>query len=112
MLDLLEMLMQDTMDYSWIKERNFYETLGIDVEMGEMKWSDDTKIAQHRANYSRAVFPEKKEAKEAEKTTRPAPRQAPPGMKCWPPSRPVHANKRGTILPTHTPAVTVLRPAR
>ena len=82
MLDLLQMLMQDTMDYSWCNARNFYENLGIDVEMGEMKWSDESRITQQCMAYSRAVFPEKKETKEG---ARPTPRQAPAGMKCCAP---------------------------
>ena len=80
MIEILEMVMQDTVDYSWNNGREFYEKLGIEVEKGALEWTDEDKIQRYRMNYSRAVFPEKKEAKEG--TGKPQQRQAPAGMKC------------------------------
>ena len=56
------MIMQDTMDYSWKNASNFYETLGKEVEKGTMTWHDADTIRDYRMTYSRALFPEKKEA--------------------------------------------------
>ena len=79
MMPLLEMVMQDAVDYSWSNARDFYETLGLEVEKGQLEWTDTDTIRDYRMNYSRAVFPEKKETKETGKTQ---PRQATSGMKC------------------------------
>ena len=80
MLEILEMVMQDTVDYSWNNGREFYEKLGLEVEKGALEWNDDERIRSYRANYSRVIFPEKKEARE--NTGKPQQRQAPSGMKC------------------------------
>ena len=82
MIPLLRIVMQDTVDYSWINARNFYETLGIEVEKGDMRWEDTETIREYRMTYSRAVFPETKDGKETKEATRPQPRTVPTGMKC------------------------------
>ena len=79
MMPLLTNLLQDTIDYSWANARDFYETIGKEVEKGALEWTDTDTMRNYRMTYSRAVFPEKKEAKEGAKTQ---PRQAPPGAKC------------------------------
>ena len=63
MLNVLEMLMQDAMDYSWKNARGFYEMLGWDVEKRVMVWSDTNRIMQQRMTFSRAVYPKEKEGK-------------------------------------------------
>ena len=79
MMPLLTNLLQDKIDYSWANARDFYETIGKEVEKGALEWTDTDTMRDYRMTYSRAVFPEKKEAKEGVKTQ---PRQAPPGAKC------------------------------
>ena len=88
MIELLRILMQDAMDYSWANAMNFYDTIAQEVEAGTLKWDDSVTIEKYRMQYSRAVFPmikEGKEGKEAKETTRPQPKQAPPGMQCCAP---------------------------
>ena len=85
MIDILLMLMQDTIDFSWKNALNFYEMLGLDVENGDVAWSDNAAITSMRMTYSRTVFPDKKEAKEGKETSRPQPRAAPAGMRCCAP---------------------------
>ena len=60
-------------DYLWTNARDFYETLGLELEKGQLEWTDTNTIRDYRINNSRAVFPERKEGKEAGK---PQPRQA------------------------------------
>ena len=85
MIDLLQILMQDAMDYSWGSALGFYESIGLEVEHGMLKWNNNARITDLPMTYSRAVFPEKKEAKETKEVkegARPTPKQAPPGMRC------------------------------
>ena len=79
MLRILDMLMQDAMDFSWENARNFYEQLGLDVENGDIRWGDSEAVNLMRMTYSRTVFPEKKEEKQASKNQQ---KSAPAGMKC------------------------------
>ena len=81
MARILRVLMQDTMDYSWSNALDFYKMIGLDVEQGIMSWEDHDIIRDMRLTYSRAVYPEKKENTFV-KTTKPAPKTAPAGMKC------------------------------
>ena len=69
MYPLLEMIMQDTVDFSWANARGFYEMLGRAVEKGTLKWSDTDIIYQKRMTYSRTVFPDTPKPKETPKTT-------------------------------------------
>ena len=78
MLRIFSMVMQDSMDYSGNNARTFYEMIGIAVEKKELQWGNSEAIREMRMTYSRAVFPEKQEQKEAPKQLRPAP----PAMKC------------------------------
>ena len=85
MIDLLQILMQDAMDYSWGNALGFYESIGLEVEHGMLKWNNNARITDLPMTYSRAVFPENKEAKETKEVkegARPTPKQAPPGMRC------------------------------
>ena len=61
MLDILKMLMQDTMDYAWENARAFYQLVGVDVEMGVRKWTDSKQIMDMRLLHSRTTMGEKKE---------------------------------------------------
>ena len=67
MLEILKMLMQDTMDFAWENARAFYEMVGVDVEYGLKKWDDTEAIMKARLLHSRTVLPEKKENKETKK---------------------------------------------
>ena len=67
MLDILKMLMQDTVDFAWEKALNFYKMIGLDVEAGIRRWEDTEVIGRLRLVHSRTVFPGKKESKEAKK---------------------------------------------
>ena len=67
MLDILKMLLQDTVDFAWENALNFYQMIGLDVEAGVRKWEDIEVIRQLRLVHSRTVYPEKKENKEAKK---------------------------------------------
>ena len=67
MLDILLMLMEDSMEFCWENARGFYGLLGIDVESGTKKWTDHETIWKMRMMQSRTVFGEKKEAKETKK---------------------------------------------
>ena len=79
MIDMLMNIMQDAMEFSWPSARNFYEQVGINVEMGMIKWTDDNAIEQLRMQYARTVFPVAKETKDYAK----APLvQAPPNTRC------------------------------
>ena len=77
MIPLLRIVMQDAMDYSWANAMGFYETLGQEVEHGTLKWHDKETIQEYRMTYSRALFPEKKEAKENKEGARPPPPSGP-----------------------------------
>ena len=79
MLELLRTLMQDASDFGWETARDFYESLGTDVERGDLRWEDTVLIQQMRMTYCRVVFPDKKEAKEPSK---PQTRAAPANTKC------------------------------
>ena len=82
MIPLLRIVMQYAMDYSWANAMGFYKTLGQEVEHGMLQWHDKETIQEYRMTYSRALFPDKKEAKENKEGARSPPRQAPAGMKC------------------------------
>ena len=67
MLDILGMLMQDTIDFKWENARAFYEMLGVDVESGVREWTDADQIMNMRLIHSRANLTDKKEEKETKK---------------------------------------------
>ena len=79
MLDLLQNMMQDTMEFSWGNAVSFFETMETDMEKGTLKWVDLERIRELRMTYARTVFPQKKEVKEG---FRGAPQPATAGMKC------------------------------
>ena len=85
MVKLLRHIMQDTIDFSWENARNFYEFVGLDVEQGAMKWTDEEVVREMRMTYSRTVFPPRRDGKETAGAPRPALQQAPSGMKCCAP---------------------------
>ena len=51
MLEILEMLMQDTVDFAWENARAFYKMLGVDVETGVRQWTDEEQISKMRLQY-------------------------------------------------------------
>ena len=79
MLRILRNLMQDAMEFSWPNARRFYETVGLQVEWGTLKWSDQERINHLRMTYARTNFPARKDEIEAPK---PSLLPAPPGTKC------------------------------
>ena len=54
MTRLLRMIMQDTIDFSWANGLGFYETLGLEVEYGDLDWENVELIRDMRMTYSRA----------------------------------------------------------
>ena len=72
MLDVLGMLMEDSMNFSWSNARGFYYMLGQDVEQGVRKWEDRGAIQEMQLLQSRAVFPDNKEAPSNVKKATPA----------------------------------------
>ena len=85
MIDILVMLMQDTIDFSWRNALNFYEMLGQDVENGDIEWDDTAAVTFMRMTYSRTVFPEKKEGKDNKEANKAQTKTAPAGMRCCAP---------------------------
>ena len=79
MIDMLQNMMQDTMEFSWPSALTFYETLGQEVERKETQWDNNDRVRELRMQYARTVFPGRRENKEAPK---PQLLPAPPGMKC------------------------------
>ena len=69
MTGILEMIMQDTIDFSWANALAFYEMLGLEVEEGVITWEDKAAIMDKRVTHCRTNFPEKKEAKEQQATS-------------------------------------------
>ena len=67
MLEILKMLLQDTVDFDWENARNFYLMVGLYVEAGVRRWTDMEAIRQQRIIHSRTVYQEKKESKESKK---------------------------------------------
>ena len=59
MIDILQMLMQDSMDFAWENARSFYELVGIDVEKGVRKWTDADGIRDMRLLHSRTHLTDK-----------------------------------------------------
>ena len=79
MLNILRDLMQDAMEFSWPNARRFYETVGLQVEWGTLKWTDEERINHLRFTYARTNFPARKDDNDAAK---PSLLPAPPGTKC------------------------------
>ena len=67
MIDLLKMVLQDTMEFSWANAVGFYEQVALEVEEGTMSWDDTDIIKDMRVTYSRTILPDKKEQKEPAK---------------------------------------------
>ena len=80
MLDLLQNMMQDTMEFSWANALTFYEKLGIDIEKKLTSWASLERIRELRMTYARTVFPQKREVKEGYKGG--SLQAAPNNMKC------------------------------
>ena len=53
MIDILSMIMQDTVDFTWNNARGFYEKVGLDVEKAGLAWTDMNRINGMRLIYSR-----------------------------------------------------------
>ena len=68
MLQILQDLMQDTMEFSWANALTFYEQVGLEVEWGTLKWTDEERIKHLRFTYARTSFPSKKDNREQAKT--------------------------------------------
>ena len=45
MIDLLQILMQDAMDFSWGNACGFYEAIGLEVEHGSLRWNNNARIS-------------------------------------------------------------------
>ena len=59
MLDMLGMMMQDSMDFAWENARSFYEIVGLDEEKGVRKWTDKEEIRDTRMIHSRTNMNDK-----------------------------------------------------
>ena len=80
MMRILQNIMQDAMDFSWPGARTLYESVGVDVEMGMLEWTDEVIIDKMRADFARTFVAPKKEVRELQQ--KPPLQPAPPGMKC------------------------------
>ena len=67
MMGILNMLMEDSVDFAWENARAFYQMIGIEVEKGVRKWTDTEYIEKKRLIHSRTNIIEKKEAKDNKK---------------------------------------------
>ena len=79
MLNILRDPMQDAMEFSWPSARRFYETVGLQVEWGTLKWTNTERINHLRLTYARTIFPARKDDND---TPKPSLLPAPPGTKC------------------------------
>ena len=79
MLNMLRNIMHDAMEFTWPSARAFYETVGLDVEMGMLKWTDEGTITNMRMTYARPVQTAVRDVKDPQK---PPLLPAPPNTKC------------------------------
>ena len=68
MIEVLRMVLQDTIDFSWSNALGFYEAVGLEVEYGSLTWDEVDRINKMRTVYSRTVFPGNRDQKDAPKT--------------------------------------------
>ena len=80
MEDILQNMMQDTVDFSWANARTFYEMVGVDVEKRVTTWQDTERIKDMRQQYARTAHPPRKENRDT--NNRPPLVPAPPNMRC------------------------------
>ena len=92
MLDILTMVLKDTIDYDWPNARSFYETLGLDVEQKQLAWEETEVIERKHLTYARTNVAEKRGQL----------RMAPAGMRCCAPyQRKECENNRDHVPFTH-----------
>ena len=48
MLEILENLLEDSIDFNWSTVKAFYRTIGLEVEKGKLQWSDSATIQNRR----------------------------------------------------------------
>ena len=57
MLEILEDLLEDAVDFSWKNVKGYFRSLGLDVEKGKMKWEDTAAIQKRRFTKCRVFKP-------------------------------------------------------
>ena len=87
MLNILKLMMEDTLNYPWESVRNFYRVLASSVEMNRIQWDDQVGIANLRYQFSHRL-PSANRAM-PNTSVRNTPRVAPPNTKTC------HAYQRG-----------------
>ena len=80
MTKILKNLMQDSMEFSWSNALMFYQMAGVQVEKGQLQWSDEARIHEMRMQYARTVFPEA--LRQPKEPVKPQLQAAPANMKC------------------------------
>ena len=64
MLEILEDLLEDTVDFSWKNVKGYYRSLGLDVEKGKVNWEDTAAIQKRRFTKCRVFKPTTKSSSE------------------------------------------------
>ena len=57
MLEILQDVMEDTVDFGWERARSFYDILGLEVEKKRLDWSDRQEILKFRLIHARSPAP-------------------------------------------------------
>ena len=83
MTKVLRIIMQDSVNISWLFAISLYEAIGREVEKGDMEWGDFERIKEIRFDQSHGAATEKPaERKDTRESGLPPLRAAPPGMRC------------------------------
>ena len=64
MLEILENLLEDTVDFSWKNVKGYYKSLALAIEQGKLKWEDTAAIQKRRFTQCRVFKPNLKSASE------------------------------------------------
>ena len=57
MLEILEDLLEDSVDFSWKNVKGYYKSLALDIERGKIKWDDTPAIQKRRFTKCRVFKP-------------------------------------------------------
>ena len=77
MLEILEDLLEDTVDFGWQNVKGYYKSLGLEVERGKLRWSDKAAIQKRRFTQCRVIKSVQKPNSEKKQT-----RQVPLNSQC------------------------------
>ena len=94
MLEVLEDLMEDTIDFSWGNAKGFYKSIGLEIERGKFAWDDSATIQKKRFTKCRV---QKSGAKQEVKPKKQI--QVPDNAVCCPQYQSGQCDKRFDHLP-------------